>query len=116
MALIGSTIRLGPFLYQKGENTMSYALATHLRPGVWSVRCVQCGRDLGTMDGKTLEKAMLWAVGKGGVKCPKCRAHSCVKCGGVLKTGETIAHNGLCWFCQQDNHPSIIHLKETTQL
>jgi len=83
---------------------MSFARSEHVGEGIWMVWCVECGTEIGTMDGDTLAQAMYWAIGKGGVKCPACRKFSCVNCGAQLSTSDLMAvQNGLCWFCDKQS-------------
>ena len=81
---------------------MSVAIADHVRDGFWRVWCINCWKEIGTMDGDTLAAAMLWAAGRGGVKCPECRAVSCKTCGLQMTTGDIIANGNQCYYCQEE--------------
>jgi len=78
---------------------MSYALVIRNLSGINEVYCVDCRAYIGTMDGDTLLWAMMHNRGKGGVKCPNCRKHTCKKCNGRVADDFQLSDEGLCFFC-----------------
>lgn len=70
-----------------------FAEARRTEIGDWEVFCTNCKMSIGTMSGKTFNLAMMFALTRGGVKCPKCRKNSCPGCG--LQTAE----GALCTLC-----------------
>lgn len=79
---------------------MSYAIAKNEAEAMWRVYCNVCRKDIGTMTAEVLKQAMTFAIDKGGVMCPECRAERCKGCG--LKPRYRLSSEGLCVFCGWD--------------
>lgn len=62
----------------------TFTLSEQVRAGVWEVSCITCKGSIGTMNGATLMKAVMFACDKGGVMCPDCRLLVCQQCGSGL--------------------------------
>lgn len=73
--------------------------------GKYDVYCVDCGYFIGRMGGEDVQRAIMITAGRGGVKCPSCRATTCDECGsrvrGELSNGP-LAGSKLCWFCVEE--------------
>jgi len=78
---------------------MSYALCVMYESGVYEVYCVDCKAEIGTMRGDTIRRAIIHNAGKGGVKCPNCRKHTCKQCNGRVIDEFDLSEDGLCFFC-----------------
>jgi len=76
---------------------MSLAIAVRTATNKWEVFCHDCRKTIGTMNSETLQRALAWSVGRGGVLCVECRAASCRRCHIVPRL--TIPENGVCVFC-----------------
>ncbi len=68
--------------------------STQILSGIWEVRCVRCGKEIGTMSSAILMGAIRFAQDKGGVMCPGCRALACKICGEEL---HGFAGTSCCW-------------------
>lgn len=57
-----------------------FAEARRTEIGNWEVFCVDCRDSVGTMTGRIFQRAMIFGLSRGGVKCPDCRKKSCPRC------------------------------------
>lgn len=73
---------------------------TNFEHGKWSVDCIDCKENIGTMNWDILRKAMEWARDKGGIKCVPCRKSSCEGCGFKLCDEKKDEVGRLCIFCE----------------
>lgn len=87
---------------------MSKAIAERMTSKAWLVSCWRCKKEIGTMDGPTLSRALIATAHKGGVLCPDCRERSCKICGFELRPSQP--DNGVCWFCVQEEETSVKNL------
>jgi len=71
---------------------------------------VDCKAEIGTMDGDTIRKAIIHNIGKGGVKCPNCRAHTCKSCNSRVIDTYDLSEDGLCFFCFNGVKPNKLML------
>jgi len=71
-----------------------FAEARRTPKGGWEVYCGDCALSIGTMNGETFNRAIMFAIPRGGMKCPECRINSCGKCHLL------IGHAGLCTLCK----------------
>lgn len=69
--------------------------------GNWEAFCTDCRESIGTMNGRTFNRAILFALTRGGMKCPKCRKNSCRICG-IMTFGGC-----LCTLCKLERRIEI---------
>lgn len=57
-----------------------FAEARRTAIGNWEVFCTDCKKSVETMTGSTFNRAIIFALTRGGLKCPECRKNSCGRC------------------------------------
>ncbi len=78
-----------------------FAEAKRTETGNWETFCTDCRESIGTMTGQTFNRAIIFALQRGGMKCPRCRKNSCRMCG-IMTFGGC-----LCTLCKLEKRREI---------